>query len=134
MQRRQRDVAFKLRRDLLGYAHWPIEVGTSVNNPMSDGEKIDLLRAAQPFPRDLDRGGQIRDFVGTVCLVDQGLFVRALGPQARTAADPIDLAFDQAVKLATRAADCKHLEFEARRSRIDDKNGIHGGYTAVTVA
>ena len=134
MQWRQRDIAFELRRDLPGHAHGPVEVGTSVNNPMSDGEEIDLLRAAQPIPRDLDGGRQIRDFVGTIRLVDQGLFVRTLGLQAWTAADPIDLAFAQAVKLATRAVGCEYLEFQARRSSIDDEDGIHGGHTAVTVA
>jgi hypothetical protein len=134
MKRRQRDVALELRYDLPGHTYRPGEVGTSVNNSMSDGKEIDFLRVAQPVTCDLDGGWQIRDFVGIVRLVDQGLFVCTLGSQAWTAAHPIDLAFDQAVKFATRAADCEHLEFEARRSSVDDKDDIHGGHTAGTVA
>ena len=54
MQRRQRDVAFELHRNLPQSARTgPVEVGASVNNPMSDGEEIDLLSAAQPVPRQL---------------------------------------------------------------------------------
>ena len=101
---------------------------------MTDGEKIDLLRTAQPVARNLNGGRQIRDFVGIICLVDQGLFIRALGLQARSGADAIDLALHQTVKLTTRALDRENLEFQARRSGVDDQNCVHGDHTAATAA
>src|SRR5262245_10014175 len=103
MQRRQRDVTCKLCSNIRSYAHGSVKFGTPVNDPMADSEKIDFLRAAQPVTGDLDGARQIRNLVGTVGLVDQGLFIWSFSAQPRTAADSVDLTFDEALKLVCRA-------------------------------
>src|SRR5262249_32139495 len=100
---------------------------------MADGKKIDLLRAAQPIAGHLNGGWQVRNLVGAVCLVDQRLFVWAFRFQARSGADTVDLTFDETVKFAAGATGGEDLEFEARRSGVDDEDRVHGSYTAVTV-
>ena len=48
MQRRQRHIALEFRQDLRVDQYRPVIVGPAMDDPMSDGDELDLLRLEQP--------------------------------------------------------------------------------------
>jgi hypothetical protein len=100
-----------------------------MNNAMTDGDQIDLLRLAQPSAGFKYRRLKVRYFVRCKCLVDQRRPVASRRAHAGPLADAIDLPSDQAIEIL-RSVDGEDLKFEARRARIDDEDRLHGAYSA----
>jgi hypothetical protein len=132
MQGGEGDIALEARQHLVIDEHGLGIIRPAVNDPMADRKERDLQFLAQPGASLLGGGGQVRDALGRVGLIDQG--GRAvLGAQARARPDAVDLALDEPLQVAGRSGG-KDLELEAGGAGIDDEDGVHGDHTAGTAA
>jgi hypothetical protein len=129
MQRRQRRVSFKIGDNVAVDQDRPIVFWAAVDDPLTDGDRLDLSRLAQPCARGLQGCGYIFDLFGSKGLVDQRLLVGRFRAQTRPRADAVDLPLDQALRPAGRL-NGKHLELDAGRAGVDDKNCFHDGHAA----
>jgi hypothetical protein len=84
-----------------------------MDDPVTDGDGLDLPRLAQARSRRMQGGGNVLDLLRRIGLVDQRLLIRPFGAQPRPSTDAIHLSLDQALGLAV-SVDCEHLEFDAR--------------------
>ena len=125
MQRRQRRVALEMGKHLVVDHDWPVVFRPAVNDAMSCGDRLDILRRrAATFPRSRSAAGTSFTCVRIVGLVDQLRLVGGLGAQPRPGSDAVHLPLDQAPRLSAGLG-AEHLEFDARRARIDDQDRIH---------
>ncbi len=116
VQRRQGNVALQPGEHRVIDHHGPVVVRAAVHHAMSDRDRIDVLRDAQPRAGLLHRGGEGGGILHRICVIDH----RPSVP------DAVHLALDQAVEVAG-AVGPEQLELDARRSRIGDEDRIHGG-------
>lgn len=98
--------------------------GTAMHDPMSDRGQVHVLGPAQPLCRDLDRGREVADLLQRKHPVYCDRAVTLRRAQTRSHADPVKLALEQAFDPRSRLV-LEQLEFEARRSGVDDENGLH---------
>src|SRR5215472_4541546 len=90
-----------------------IIVRTAVNDAVSDRRKLDFLGLAQPIARGAYRGGDVRNFLRRIRLVDERLAVARLGPQPWPCINSVKLAFDVTLRV-TGGSLVKYLEFDTR--------------------
>jgi hypothetical protein len=132
LARRERNVALEPRQHLVVDQHGAVVVRAAVHHAMADRDQVDLLGVAQPRA-DFQHGGrQVGHLLHRIALIDQRFSVGAAGAQARPHADAVHLAFDEALEIGT--AGSVQLELDARRSRVDDEDRIHGGLPRVHAA
>ena len=95
MQRRERDVALKLRQHVLVHQERTGIVRSAMHDAMPDRDRDDgwLL---QPSADGVNRVGQVLNLIRRICPVDQRLLISRLGAQPRPRADAVHLALDQA--------------------------------------
>jgi len=104
-----------------------IIVRAAVNDAVSDRRKLDFLCLAQPITRGAYRRGDVPNFLRRIRLVDETLAVARLGPQPWPRTNSVKLAFDEALRV-TGGSLVKYLEFDTRRTRVDDEDRIHGNH------
>jgi hypothetical protein len=99
MQRGQRDEPLQPGDDAVVDQHRPVIVRTAMNDAMTDGHRADAKFIPQPSACDTHRGRNVRNRFDRIGAVGQRFAVLAARPQARTTADAIHLALDQAPQL-----------------------------------
>src|SRR5271169_2750715 len=117
MQRRKRDVALQPRQRVFVDQHWAVVVGTTVDDTMADGGKLDRLRIAQPMPRGCDRRRNVSNLMRGIMPVDQCRSVARLGAKSRLRAYAVYLRLDEPAQFIG-CGDGEQLKFDARGARI----------------
>src|SRR5262249_22258533 len=103
------------------------------DDPVSDSKRRYLLFISQPGGSDLQRHRDIRNVFDGIGPVGQRLALGTTRTQPRTAADAVHLALDLPTEPAI-AVDREDLKLHARRTRVDDEDGIHRRHAAAVVA
>jgi hypothetical protein len=114
----------KTREDLDGDQNGPIEIRAAMHHPVTDSRGVDLLLIAQPGGGRMQCRGHIGDVLRTKLAIDSLRAFGAVTAQPRARADAVDLPLYLAGELSVRLRR-EDLEFDARRARIDDEDGIH---------
>ena len=120
MQRRKDTVSFEARQHVLVDDNGAVVVRAAVNDAMADSNQFDRLGFPQPVARDRNSCRNIGDFVRCEGSIDERRSIARFGAQPRPCADPVDLPFNQPRRIFVFQKS-KYLEFDARRSGIDDK-------------
>ncbi len=102
--------------------HRPVEIRTAMHDAVADCANRDIRQRPQPVP-DLDDGRrQVGDCARLRAAVDQHGAIGVAGAQARPRADPVQLAADAALGVATLHR--KELELQTRRAGVDSEDGV----------
>ena len=125
MQRRERNEPREVCDHFGVDLSWAIVVRTAVNNPMTDSDRLEVLRVLQPPSRGSHRGRDVWHLFQRIGLVDQERVVRPVRTQTRPRSNSVKLTFHQTFE-AGPSLDLKHLKFDARRAGVDDEDRVHG--------
>src|SRR5690348_7477463 len=125
MQGRERNVTLEPGHDIRGNKNGAVVGGAAMYDAVSDREETHVLALPQPVRRDLDSGGQVRNFVRREVAVDQGTLACVLRPHPWFRSDTVDLPLYDAIQ-PSPSIDREHLKFEAGRTRVHDQDRIHG--------
>jgi len=124
VKRRQRDVAFEIGEDGCVHQHRPVVARAAMHDPMPHGDRLQLLRLAQPGSCERKRGRRIAHALRRVGRIDQPRPIGRRGAKPRPHADAIHLALDQPLEGALPVG-LVHLELDARGAGVDDEDGVH---------
>jgi hypothetical protein len=112
MQRCERNVFLEVCHHRFIDDHRPVVFRPAMDDPVTNGEKLQALRLAKPGRHHGDRGGNVCDFARRIGFVDQRRSIGGFGGQPRLRADTIDLTFDQAPQRA-RFSNAEYLKLDA---------------------
>ena len=126
MERRQRDQALKLVQHIDVDQDRPVIPRTAVHDPMPDRGRLVPVGFAQPFACYGEGGRDVGDAFGRVGFIDEQSAVGVHGAQPRLGTDAVHLPLDQA-REAVVLLRSEQLEFDARRTRVEDEDSVHNG-------
>ena len=124
VQRRERDIAFEAAKNLLRDNNRLIEFRASMHDPVADRNWVDVTFIAKPPGRRVQRRRNVRHGLIRVGSLDQNLPFGRLSGQMRLSPDAFNFTFELAAE-AARLIDAKHLELDARRPGICNKDCVH---------
>ena len=127
MQRRQRRVALEVREHLVVDHDRLVVSRSAMNDPMADGDRLELLRRAQPGSRDLQRGRNVVHLrserrTRSISCALSAASARSRGRVPMPSTCPLIRR-----RGSTPAIGAKDLELDAGRARIDDQDRVHRG-------
>lgn len=113
--------------------NWPVVVRATVNDAMTDSDRVNALLVPQPGTGNVHRGRNIRHRLDRIGAIRKRIAGGATRAQTRAAADPIHLPFQLSPQYSF-ALDRVDLELDAGGAGIDYKDGVHRVHAAMVGA
>jgi hypothetical protein len=125
MQRRQGDVLLQIGEHAVIDQDRSIVLGTAVDDPMSDRNRIDVMFLAEPGSGGVQGRGHVGDLVAFEVLVHDVRAVGAARAQSWLRSDAVDLPFDLTGQISG-ACNGENLKLYTGGTGINDQDRIHG--------